>query len=118
MVNEAENEFLVISDSDVRVEPNYLRTVVARCAPEKWVALTGFYVSIHDETLVQHLPIHRHVFRLPILEFWSLSSWMELSSPSDRPLLQPARTLRIGGYEAIENKPADDLLVAVYRQKV
>src|SRR3977135_2856066 len=29
MVNEAENEFLVISDSDVRVEPNYLRTVVA-----------------------------------------------------------------------------------------
>src|SRR5260370_31208357 len=29
MVNEARNEILVINDSDVRVEPNYLRTVVA-----------------------------------------------------------------------------------------
>src|SRR6267378_6946877 len=55
MVNEAESEFLVISDSDVRVEPNYLRTVVAPLRDPKVGCVTCFYVSIHDETLVQHL---------------------------------------------------------------
>src|SRR6266480_3208582 len=29
----------------------------------------------------------------PILGFWSLGSWMELSSLWDQPLLQPVRTL-------------------------
>jgi len=55
MVNEAENEFLVISDSDVRVEPNYLRTVVAPLCDPKVGCVTCFYVSFHDETFAQHL---------------------------------------------------------------
>src|SRR5205807_2485488 len=55
MVNEAENEFLVISDSDVRVRPDYLRTVVAPLCDPKVGCVTCFYVSIHDETFAQHL---------------------------------------------------------------
>src|SRR5205814_4748055 len=55
MVQEADNEFLVISDSDVRVQPDYLRTVVAPLCDPKVGCVTCFYVSIHDETFAQHL---------------------------------------------------------------
>src|SRR5947207_8443051 len=53
MVQEADNEFLVISDSDVRVQPDYLRTVVAPLCDPKVGCVTCFYVSIHDETFAE-----------------------------------------------------------------
>ncbi len=55
MVNEARNEVLVINDSDVRVEPNYLRTVVAPLRDPKIGGVTCLYVSTHDKTFTQHL---------------------------------------------------------------
>src|SRR5712671_7375949 len=55
MVNEARNEVLVINDSDVRVEPNYLRTVVAPLRNPKVGGVTCLYVSIHDKSFAQHL---------------------------------------------------------------
>src|SRR5260370_17589613 len=54
MVNEAENEFLVISDSDVRVEPNYFRTVIAPFRDRKVGCLTSLYGPPQLETLTQH----------------------------------------------------------------
>src|SRR6266851_1415807 len=55
LVNEARNEVLVINDSDVRVEPNYFRTVVAPLRDPKVGGVTCLYVSTQDKTFTQHL---------------------------------------------------------------
>src|SRR5258708_5486578 len=55
LVREARNEVLVINDSDVRVEPNYLRTVVAPLRNPKVGGVTCLYVSTDDKTLPQSL---------------------------------------------------------------
>jgi ceramide glucosyltransferase len=111
MVNEAENEFLVISDSDVRVEPNYLRTVVAPLRDPKVGCVTCFYVSIHDETLAQHLQsIGMYSDFYPgILVAQQLDGIKFTLGPTI--VTTRAHLSAFGGYEAIENKPADDLLV-------
>src|SRR5580698_7033113 len=55
LVSEAQNEILVINDSDVRVRPDYLRSVVAPLRNPKVGAVTCLYVSTHDLTLIQKL---------------------------------------------------------------
>ena len=50
MVNEAAYEHVVISDSDVRVRPDYLRKVVAPLADPKIGAVTCFYRSIDESS--------------------------------------------------------------------
>ena len=112
MVNEAENEFLVISDSDVRVEPNYLRTVVAPLRDPKVGCVTCFYVSIHDETLAQHLQsIGMYSDFYPgILVAQQLDGIKFTLGPTI--VTTRSHLAGFGGYEAIENKPADDLLVS------
>ena len=111
MVNEAENEFLVISDSDVRVEPNYLRTVVAPLSDPKVGCVTCFYVSIHDETFAQHLQsIGMYSDFYPgILVARQLDGIKFTLGPTI--VTTRSHLSGFGGYEAIENKPADDLLV-------
>ena len=52
---EAKYEILVINDSDVRAEPDYLRKVVAPLADPKVGAVTCFYVSTDEKTLVQKI---------------------------------------------------------------
>jgi ceramide glucosyltransferase len=111
MVNEAENEFLVISDSDVRVEPNYLRTVIAPLGDPKVGCVTCFYVSIHDETLAQHLQsIGMYSDFYPgILVARQVDGIKFTLGPTI--VTTRAHLAGFGGYEVIENKPADDLLV-------
>src|SRR5579864_6317989 len=55
LVSEAQHEIVVISDSDVRVEPDYLRTVVAPLGNPEIGAVTCFYVPTHETTFVQNL---------------------------------------------------------------
>src|SRR6516164_810882 len=52
---EAKYEILVINDSDVRAEPEYLRTIVAPLADPKVGAVTCFYVPTDETTFVQRL---------------------------------------------------------------
>ncbi|PYU84315.1 MAG: hypothetical protein DMG51_10645 [Acidobacteria bacterium] len=111
MVQEADNEFLVISDSDVRVQPDYLRTVVAPLCDPKVGCVTCFYVSIHDETFAQRLQsIGMYSDFYPgILVARQLEGIKFTLGPTI--VTTRSHLAGFGGYEAIENKPADDLLV-------
>src|SRR5271156_67912 len=55
LTEEASYEHLVISDSDVRVEPDYLRKVMAPLANPKVGAVTCLYVPTEENSWVQRL---------------------------------------------------------------
>ena len=55
LVNEAAHEVVVISDSDVRVRPDYLRQVTAPLRDPKVGAVTCLYVPIDIENRTDHL---------------------------------------------------------------
>jgi ceramide glucosyltransferase len=111
LVSEAQHEILVINDSDVRVRPDYLRTLVAPLADPKVGAVTCFYMPIEVKTLAQSLQTIGMVsdFYAGILAAWRLDGMKFALGPT----IATTRTqlAGFGGYRAIENRPADDLLV-------
>jgi ceramide glucosyltransferase len=111
LVSEAQHETLVISDSDVRVRPDYLRTMVAPLVDPKVGAVTCFYVPIEAKTLAQSLQTIGMVsdFYAGILAAWQLDGVKFALGPT----IATTRTqlASFGGYRALENQPADDLLV-------
>lgn len=111
LVNESLYEVVVINDSDVRVEPNYLRTVVAPLRDPRVGGVTCFYVSTQDETLTQHLQsIGMYSDFYPgILVARQLDGIKFTLGPTIA--TTRAHLAAFGGYEMIENRPADDLLV-------
>jgi ceramide glucosyltransferase len=111
MVKEARNEVLVINDSDVRVEPNYLRTVVAPLRDPKVGGVTCLYVSAQDKTFTQHLQSIGMIsdFYPGILVARQLDGIKFALGQTI--VTTRAHLAGFGGYEAIENRPADDLLV-------
>jgi hypothetical protein len=111
MVNEAQNEVIVINDSDVRVEPNYFRTVVAPLRNPNVGGVTCLYVSTHDKTVTQHLQSIGMIsdFYPGILVARQLDGIKFALGQTI--VTTRARIASFGGYEAIENRPADDLLV-------
>ena len=111
LVEEATHEHLVISDSDVRVEPNYLRHLVAPLADARTGAVTCFYVSNEEKTWVQRLQDIGMLsdFYPGILVAKQLDGVKFALGPTistTRSYLQ-----EFGGYASIENKPADDLWI-------
>jgi len=114
MVNEAKHEVLVINDSDVRVEPNYLRTVVAPLQSEKVRGVTCLYVSTEDKTFTQSLQSIGMIcdFFPGIFVARQLDG---IKFAFGQTIVTTRSVLKaFGGYEAIENRPADDLLVGRY----
>jgi ceramide glucosyltransferase len=111
LVSEAQHEVVVISDSDVRVRPDYLRTVVAPLADPQVGAVTCFYVPTHETTAVQNLQSVGMLadFYPGILVAWQLDGVKFALGPTIA--TTRARLAGFGGYQAIENQPADDLLV-------
>jgi ceramide glucosyltransferase len=115
LVSEAKHEVVVISDSDVRVRPDYLRTITARLADPQVGAVTCFYVPSSDPTLaktfadqVQNVGMMSD-FYASILVAWQLDGVKFALGPTIA--TTRARLAAFGGYAAIENRPADDLLV-------
>jgi ceramide glucosyltransferase len=111
LVSEARNEVVVISDSDVRARPDYLRTVVAPLANPKVGAVTCFYVPTEEKTLAESLQTIGMVsdFYAGILVARQLDGVKFALGPTIA--TTRTRLAGFGGYKAIENQPGDDLLV-------
>lgn len=111
LVDEAHHEVVVISDSDVRVQPDYLRSVVAPLADPKVGAVTCFYVAVDEKNLTQNLQSIGMLsdFYAGILVARELDGVKFALGPTIA--TTKTRLAGFGGYQAIEDRPADDLLV-------
>jgi ceramide glucosyltransferase len=111
LANEAAYEHLVISDSDVRVRPDYLRQVIAPMANPKTGAVTCLYVSLGEKTFVENLQTIGMIsdFYAGLLVARQLDGVKFALGPTIA--TTRSRLAEFGGYESIENRPGDDLLV-------
>src|SRR5579863_10568998 len=111
LVNDAAYEVVVISDSDVRVRPDYLRRVVAPLRDPKVGAVTCFYLPTELSTFTDHLQSVGMMsdFYAGVLVAWQLDGVKFALGPTIA--TTRARLEGFGGYPVLENRPADDLLV-------
>jgi ceramide glucosyltransferase len=111
LTEEARYEHLVISDSDVRVEADYLREVIAPLANADVGAATCLYVPCEEGTYVQRLQNIGMLsdFYPGILVARELDGVKFALGPTIA--TTRTRLMGFGGYASIENRPADDLLV-------
>lgn len=111
LVAEANYEVLVMGDSDVRVQPDYLRTVVAPLADPAVGAVTCFYMPADRHTLAEKLQAIGMVsdFYAGVLVAWQLDGVKFALGPTIA--TTRTRLAELGGLQTIENRPGDDLLV-------
>jgi ceramide glucosyltransferase len=111
LVAEAQHEVVVISDSDVRVGPDYLRAMTAPLQDPNVGAATCFYVHAEHQSFIDRLQTAGMIsdFYAGILVAWQLDGIKFALGPSIA--TTRTRLAAFGGYAAIENRPADDLLV-------
>jgi ceramide glucosyltransferase len=109
--SEAKYEHLVISDSDVRVRPDYLRKTIAPLADSRIGAVTCLYVSTGETNLVEDLQSIGMIsdFYAGLLVAKTLDGVKFALGPSIA--TTRTRLAEFGGYEEIKDRPADDLLV-------
>lgn len=111
MSEEARYDVLVISDSDVRVRPDYLRSVVAPLADPKIGAVTCLYVHAEEKTFADSLQT------IGMLSDFYAGIFVAKELDGVKFALGPTiattkkHLAEFGGYASIENRPADDLLV-------
>lgn len=111
LVDDAAYETLVISDSDVRVKPDYLRRIVAPLADSKVGAVTCFYVHAELKSFTDQLQCAGMMsdFYAGVLVAWQLDGIKFALGPTIA--TTRTRLAGFGGYAELENRPADDLLV-------
>ena len=111
LANEAQYEHLVINDSDVRVKPDYLRRVIAPLENPQVGAVTCFYVSIGEQSFIENLQTVGMLsdFYAGLLVARELDGVKFALGPTIA--TTRTRLAGFGGYQAIENRPGDDLLV-------
>jgi ceramide glucosyltransferase len=111
LVREAKHEVLVINDSDVRADPDYLRMVVGPLADPKVGAVTCFYLPIEEKGFTESLQNIGMIsdFYPGVLVAKQLDGVkfaLGTTIATRRKLIEG-----FGGYKAINNRPGDDLLV-------
>jgi ceramide glucosyltransferase len=111
LVSEAKYEHVVISDSDVRVRPDYLREVIAPMRDPKVGATTCIYRPTEISTFTDRIQTIGMMsdFYAGCLVDWQLEGIKFALGPT----IATTRTnlAEFGGYAVLENRPADDLLV-------
>ena len=110
LVNEAEHEVLVINDSDVRVKPDYFRTVVAPLKDPKVGGVTCLYVSVDDTTMTQSFQSVGMIsdFYPGVMVAWLLDG---VKFAFGQTIVTTRKLIAgFGGFQALESRPADDLL--------
>lgn len=109
MVPHARYEYLIVNDSDIRVEPDYLRRVIGRLVNDKIGMVTCLYRGIAAPTLpsqLESLGICTD-FSAGVLAAWQIEGGLHFGLGST--LAFRRRELeRIGGFLAIVNYLADD----------
>ena len=111
-LNEAARfEHLVLCDSDVRVKPDYLRSVVAPLAEPGCGAVTCFYAPEGTGSLAERLHTLGMLadFYAGILVAWLLDG-VKFAFGTTIATTKSA-VASFGGFEALQNRPADDLLI-------
>jgi ceramide glucosyltransferase len=111
MVEEARYEYVVINDSDVRAQPGYLRTVVGPLRDAGVGATTCFYTGIEESSFTDSVQAVGMLsdFYAGILVAWQLDGVKFALGPT---IATTRKHLSgFGGYAALENRTADDLLV-------
>jgi len=110
LTNEAQHDVFVITDGDVRVRPDYLRAVVAPLRDPKVGGATCLYASTKETTLVEELQSVGMIsdFFAGIMVAWQLDGVHFTFGQTI--VLRRSSVEGFGGYQTIENRPADDLL--------
>jgi len=108
---EARFDVWVLADCDVCVQPDYLRSVVAPLRNKKTGAVTCFYAAAKTRTLTEKLQEVGMMcdFFPGILVAWLLDGVK--FGFGQTIVTTRERVEEFGGFRAIENRPADDLLV-------
>lgn len=108
---EAKYDLFVISDADVRVGPDYLKSVVAPFRDPKIGAATTLYASTPARSALESFQSVAMLsdFFAGIMVDWKLE---EVKFTFGQTIVATRKGINgFGGYQAIANKPADDLLV-------
>jgi ceramide glucosyltransferase len=111
LVEAAEHEVVVINDADVRVRPDYLRKVVAPLQDPRIGAVTCMYTTTRETSFAEELQSIGMVcdFYPGILVAWQLDGVK--FALGQTMVTSKSRIAGFGGYQTIENLPADDLLL-------
>ncbi len=111
LTNEARYDLFVITDGDVRVEPGYLRAVVAPFRNPKVGAATCLYASTEENTFLQKLQSIAMIsdFFAGIIVAWKLDGVKFTLAQSI--ITTRENIAGFGGYQTLEDRPADDLYI-------
>ncbi len=111
LTSEATYEHLVINDSDVRVEPDYFRNIIAPLQDAKVGGVTCLYVSTGTHTFAENLQWLGMIsdFFPSILTAWQLDG-VKFALGTTIATTR-TRLAEFDGYDALVNRPADDLLI-------
>jgi ceramide glucosyltransferase len=111
LTQEAKYDLLVITDNDVRVRPDYLRTVIAPFRDPKVGGGTCLYRSTREVSPIQVLQSVGMIsdFFAGVMVAWKLDG---VKFTFGQTILARREAIEaFGGYPVIENRPGDDLLV-------